>query len=104
MDEMKTITPEEVKVHLEEGKKLNLIDVREDDEVAEGMIPAALHIPMGEIPGSLEQLDKSTEYVIVCRSGGRSGNVCKYLSEHGYHTTNMVGGMLEWTGTQEPKR
>ncbi len=38
---MKTITPEEVKVHLEEGKKLNLIDVREDDEVAEGMIPAA---------------------------------------------------------------
>ena len=104
MEEIKTITPEEVKVQLEEGKTLNLIDVREDDEVAEGMIPEAVHIPMGEIPESLDQLDKNIEYVIICRSGGRSGNVCQYLTEHGYHATNMAGGMFEWTGSQEPKR
>ncbi|MEK3887657.1 rhodanese-like domain-containing protein [Bacillus sp. FSL K6-3431] len=103
MAEIKTITPEEVKNQLQSGGTLNLIDVREDDEVAEGMIPEALHIKMGDIPERLDQLDKEKEYILVCRSGGRSGRVCDYLREQGYDVTNMVGGMLEWTGTEKPK-
>lgn len=104
MGEIKLITPEEVEIQLNEGKTLNIIDVREDDEVAEGMIPKAVHIKMGDIPDQLDQLDKNTEYVLVCRSGGRSGRVCEYLMEQGFNVTNMVGGMLEWTGHQEPKQ
>ncbi|MBS4175949.1 rhodanese-like domain-containing protein [Lederbergia citrea] len=104
MEEIKTITPEEVKNQLREGKNLHLIDVREDDEVAEGMIPKAVHIPMGEIPDQLDQLNRDNEYILVCRSGGRSGRVCEYLMEQGLNVKNMVGGMLEWTGPQEPKR
>nr|WP_249305909.1 rhodanese-like domain-containing protein [Lederbergia citrea] len=104
VEEIKTITPEEVKNQLREGKNLHLIDVREDDEVAEGMIPKAVHIPMGEIPDQLDQLNRDNEYILVCRSGGRSGRVCEYLMEQGLNVKNMVGGMLEWTGPQEPKR
>lgn len=102
--EIKTITPEEVKTKLRDGENLNLIDVREDDEVSEGMIPRAVHIRMGDIPDHLDQLDKNKEYIMICRSGGRSGRVCEYLMEQGYNVRNMVGGMLEWTGPQEPKR
>jgi len=104
MEHIKTITPEEVQKQLEAGKTLNLIDVREDDEVAEGMIPEAVHIRMGNIPENLDKLDQNSEYIIICRSGGRSGRVCEYLFDQGYNVSNMVGGMLEWEGPLEPKK
>lgn len=103
MSEVKTITPEELEKLLETEDTLNLIDVREDEEVAEGMILGAVHIPMGEIPEHLDKLDINQEYIIICRSGGRSGRTCDYLNELGYKVTNMVGGMLKWTGHTEPK-
>lgn len=101
---MKMITPEEVQKRLENGEDLHLIDVREDDEVAQGMIPQATHIRMSEIPEHLDELDKDKEYIIVCRSGGRSGKVTDFLTEKGYErATNMTGGMLAWEGEQKPK-
>lgn len=103
MPEFKTITPEELESKLQNGEKLHLIDVREDEEVAEGMIPGAVHIPMGQIPEAMDQLDEKKEYIIICRSGGRSGRVCQYLLGYGYNVTNMDGGMLEWKGTTESK-
>ncbi|MBS4200071.1 rhodanese-like domain-containing protein [Bacillus sp. FJAT-49732] len=103
MEHIKTITPEEVQKQLEEGKTLNLIDVREDDEVAEGMIPTAVHIKMGDIPENLAKLDPNKEYIFICRSSGRSGRVCDYLFDQGYKVCNMVGGMLEWEGPLEQK-
>lgn len=103
MSDFQTITPDEVKEKLAQGDKLHLVDVREDDEVAEGMIAEAKHIPMGEIPEKLDQFDKNNEYIIVCRSGGRSGRVCQFLHENGYKVVNMEGGMLNWTGETKPK-
>ncbi|MHA6252828.1 rhodanese-like domain-containing protein [Oceanobacillus sp. CAU 1775] len=82
-------------------EKVHIIDVREDDEVAKGIIPEADHIPLGEISTRLEELDKNEHYYIVCRSGGRSGKACDYLSELGYDTTNVTGGMLAWEGEVE---
>ncbi|OJH17339.1 rhodanese-like domain-containing protein [Bacillus obstructivus] len=103
MSEFPIITPNELKEKLERGEKLNLIDVREADEVAEGMIPEAKHIPMGEIPESLDQLDQNVEYIMICRSGGRSARVCQFLQDNGYKVVNMEGGMLNWTGVTKPK-
>ncbi|MED3649430.1 MULTISPECIES: rhodanese-like domain-containing protein [Heyndrickxia] len=103
MSDFRTITPDELKDKLNKGEKLNLIDVREHEEVAEGMIEQAKHIPMGEIPDSLDQLDKNKEYIMICRSGGRSGRVCEYLHQNGYKVINMEGGMLNWTGETKPK-
>lgn len=103
MSEFPIITPDELKEKLEKGEKLNLIDVREADEVAEGMIPEAKHIPMGEIPESLDQLDQNVEYIMICRSGGRSARVCQFLQDNGYKVVNMEGGMLNWTGVTKLK-
>ena len=49
-----------------------ILDVREDFEVAEGMIPGALHIPMGQLQARLSELDPAVPVIAVCRSGNRS--------------------------------
>lgn len=103
MYEIKEISPEEIQHKLEKGEKIELIDVREDDEVEEGMIPQARHIRMNDIPAQLEAIDKEKETIFICRSGGRSGNVCAYLQERGYNVVNMSGGMLEYKGETKPK-
>lgn len=98
MEEIQIITPEELQKKLEAGEKLELVDVREDEEVASGMIPGAKHIRMGDIPASLDYFDKNKEYIFICRSSRRSENVCHYLQDQGYKVRNMAGGMLAWTG------
>ncbi|WP_243291097.1 rhodanese-like domain-containing protein [Bacillus sp. FJAT-47783] len=103
MLEIKEITPAELQEKLEKGEKLELIDVREEEEVQEGMIQEAKHVPMGEIPNYVDQLDKEKEYIFICRSGRRSENVCMYLQDKGFKVVNMVGGMLEWKGKSTPK-
>ncbi|WP_438446934.1 rhodanese-like domain-containing protein [Gorillibacterium sp. sgz5001074] len=97
MPEMEAITPEQVRERLERGEALNVVDVREYDEVAQGMIPGAKHIPLGELPERLAELSRDDEVILVCRSGGRSSRAYDYLQQHGYTgLKNMTGGMLAY--------
>lgn len=98
---MKSRTANEVKNLLEEKKTLNIVDVREDDEVATGMIPGAKHIPLGSLESRVNELDQSKDYIMVCRSGGRSGQATQFLEGQGYDVTNMDGGMMSWDGPTE---
>jgi len=95
---MKQITTDELKAKLEANESLNLIDVREVDEVAAGHIPGIINIPLSLLEFRMHELDKSKPYIMICRSGGRSGQAAAFLESFGYDVTNMVGGMLEWTG------
>ncbi|TFB15093.1 rhodanese-like domain-containing protein [Filobacillus milosensis] len=97
------IQPNDVKNLLDNNENLSLIDVREEEEVAEGKIPGAKHIPLGEIHERLDEIDENTEHIMVCRSGGRSGKATDYLMTKGYKVKNMPGGMLEWEGPIEKK-
>lgn len=98
---MKTIQPEKLQEKLEASEKVHMIDVREADEVATGIIPGAEHIPLGLVEFKYQDLDKTKEYVIICRSGGRSGMACQFLEGQGFDVTNMSGGMLDWQGEVE---
>lgn len=100
---MKEISTKEVAHKIDNRESLNLIDVREEEEVAGGMIPGSKHIPLGDIPNSLDAFDSSQEYVIVCRSGGRSGKAQEFLLSNGINAVNMAGGMLDWNGKTEKK-
>ncbi|WP_456271042.1 rhodanese-like domain-containing protein [Bacillus sp. AK031] len=95
---MREITPKEVEAIVNEGKPANIIDVRETDEVAQGKILGAVNIPLGLVEFRMNELDKSKEYIMVCRSGGRSGRACQFLESQGYNVINMNGGMLAWEG------
>lgn len=95
---MKEITSKEVKERLEKGEKLHLIDVREVDEIQAGHIEGVTHIPVGSVESRINELSKDTPYIIVCRSGARSGRATEYLESQGFDVTNMAGGMLSWEG------
>lgn len=95
---MEQLTTKEVETLLNEGKAVQLIDVREVDEVAAGKIKEAINIPLGLIEFRMHELDKSKEYIIVCRSGARSGRATEFLTGQGFKATNMTGGMLAWEG------
>lgn len=96
------IFPLDVKEKLERGEKIEIIDVREHDEVRQGKIPGAKHIRLSELPCRLNEIDPDTETIFVCRSGNRSGLACEYLMSRGYgNVKNMMGGMLNWTGEIE---
>ncbi|GAE94865.1 rhodanese-like domain protein [Gracilibacillus boraciitolerans JCM 21714] len=82
------------------GEKVNVIDVRENDEVAQGVIPGAKHIRLAEIPERLDEIDKNEHHYMVCRSGARSGRASEFLEANGYDVTNMAGGMLAWMKKQ----
>ncbi|MBG9548246.1 MAG: rhodanese-like domain-containing protein [Bacillota bacterium] len=98
---MKTMTVNEVEQQLAAGVKLNIIDVREVDEVKEGKIASAIHIPLGLIEFRMHELDKNQEYVMVCRSGNRSGLAARFLEGQGFSVINMLGGMMNWEGPIE---
>ena len=95
---MKEISAKEVQKVLGQGQSLNLIDVREVDEVEAGRIPGTLHIPLGLLEFRMNELNKNEPYIIVCRSGARSGRATQFLENQGFDVTNMVGGMLAWEG------
>jgi len=91
-----TLTPEQVSERLESDRAL-LIDVREEPEFAGGVLEGALLLPMSDLRGGREvwgavlKEAKGKELILYCRSGNRSGQVAKMLSEEGFETTNLGG-------------
>lgn len=98
---MKEITAKDVETKFEKNETLHIIDVREVDEVATGKIPGAIHIRLGLLEFKLPDLDKNNEYIMVCRSGGRSGQATQFLESQGFQAVNMIGGMMAWEGEIE---
>jgi rhodanese-related sulfurtransferase len=84
------------------GPERVLLDVREDDEWQRGHAAGALHIPMGQVPARLEEIDAQAELYVICHAGGRSLRVAKYLKQNGYRALNVNGGMLAWAGAGRP--
>lgn len=73
-----------------------LLDVREDYEWDAGHAEGALHIPLGELPDRLEELDPDEDLLVICRTGGRSARAAQWLVAHGYSAFNVAGGMDAW--------
>lgn len=80
-----------------------LVDVRNDDEVARGIIPSAIHIPLAMLPVEYEPLIDHETIVFYCHSGIRSAHAAAFASEKGCKQTfNLAGGVLAWAKAGQP--
>ena len=87
---------------LEDGN-VRLIDVRRDDEVAQGMIPGAEHIMLDDFDPAALDLSDGREVVLYCRSGRRSGIAADRLAQHtGKTARHLDGGIIAWQDAALP--
>lgn len=94
------IEPVELKRRLTCGDHIRLLDVREPEELAFARFPGALHLPMGDVPSHLNELDTDAEWVIICHHGVRSAQVAIYLTRMGFErVANLSGGIDQWSLT-----
>lgn len=74
-----------------------LVDVRNDDEVARGMINGAMHIPLHLLPLRFEELGGDTPIVFYCHAGVRSAQACAFMVSKGREgLSSLRGGVMAW--------
>lgn len=92
------ITVDGLNARLRAGEPVQMLDVRESYEWAEGHIPGAIHIPLGQLQARMHELDRAQPVVAVCRSGNRSTWAAMALQQAGFaDVANLEDGMLAWS-------
>jgi len=101
---MKEITVQELKELRDSGTDFQLIDVREPHEYDICNLDGEL-IPQGDIPRSVDRIDRVKKVILQCRSGARSGNMVQWLEKnHGFtNLYNLKGGILAWAKEIDPE-
>ena len=82
-----------------------LIDVREQDEVEQGVVPGSVHIPRGYLESRIEDViaDRDARIVIYCAGGVRSAFAAKTLADLGYSDVlSLAGGFNGWKSAGKP--
>ena len=79
-----------------------LLDVRNENEYADGHIPGSINLPLMQLPkiGEIVE-DLDTPLFVHCLSGGRSGKAVAFLQEQGYTKAVNIGGIKAYTGEKE---
>lgn len=79
--------------------KINLVDIRESEEVKFGTIKTAKNIPMGSLLDNPSQyLKKEESYYLMCQSGMRSARTVAQLKKLGYKVVDVKGGFSAYSG------
>jgi len=101
---MEQITPTELKQRLDNGDDIQIIDVREDVELAIARMPNTIHIPLAQILARMDEIDPNRETVVHCRSGVRSARAIEALQRSGFKgkLINLAGGILGWSAEVDP--
>ena len=77
-----------------------LLDVRTDEEWADGRIEGSTHLPMDQIVARLDEVPDRV--VCVCGVGARSARVAQYLLAQGREVLNLEGGVHGWVDQGRP--
>ena len=93
---LKTYSPQEVADRMKQSAVL--LDVRTDPERERNNIKGSIHIPLHQLAGRLNELEKhkSKEIICYCQSGNRSFSAAARLKKLGFTVANMSGGIAEW--------
>jgi rhodanese-related sulfurtransferase len=100
---MKNLNNAEWKAATAQDSNAVILDVRTDEEVAEGILENAvqhdIHQPQ-EFMAALGKMDKSKNYYVYCRAGSRSSQACQIMEQMGFENTyNLTGGFSKWDGS-----
>ncbi len=82
-----------------------VIDVRTDEEWAEGHVPGAVHVPLATLSPThpeIAKLPKDQPVYFICRSGGRSARAADQMASAGYKAVNVEGGTMAWIDAGNP--
>ncbi len=94
---IKEIDADELKARLDAGDDIELLDIRSDAEIAQGILPNSQHVPMHLIPLRINDFSRDKDIVLYCRSGARSYHACSYLAQQGINNViNLRGGIIAW--------
>ncbi|NNF50978.1 MAG: sulfurtransferase [Gammaproteobacteria bacterium] len=100
---MQEIDPARAQAMMEAGTGTVLLDVREPWELKIAALPAAVHIPMQDVPDRLSELAADRDLIVVCHHGNRSRVVARYLEQNGFgRVFNLAGGIDAWAQQLEP--
>ena len=72
-----------------------IIDIRNEEEIAHGTMPGAILLQPEEILTS-DKIDRSKKLVICCQRGQLSRDVADMLTEQGLDAVNLSGGYIDW--------
>lgn len=101
---MQEISVEDLAQWREAGRDFVLLDVREPFELEAAALPGATHVPMGEIPMRVHEIDCDAEIAVLCHYGGRSERVAQFLAQRGFSRVyNVTGGIDEYAERIDPK-
>jgi rhodanese-related sulfurtransferase len=95
----------DVKRRRDAGEKFLLVDVREDNEWANGHLPDAVHLSKGIIERDIEQRvpDTGAKVILYCGGGFRSALAADNLQKMGYtNVESMDGGWKGWVAAGLP--
>jgi adenylyltransferase/sulfurtransferase len=88
----------QLKGRMEKDSNFVILDVRELHEVDICRLPNSVVIPLGELPGRLDELDRDAETIIHCKVGGRSAKALAILNEAGFtDVCHVMGGINAWS-------
>jgi adenylyltransferase/sulfurtransferase len=101
---MPQITATELKERLDKGDDIQIVDVREANEVAIAKLPNSIHIPLGQVLNRMSEIDPTRETVVHCKMGGRSAKAIAALKGSGFtgKLTNLAGGITAWSNDVDP--
>jgi hydroxyacylglutathione hydrolase len=82
---------------------VQLVDVRNPGELEHGTIGTAVNIPVGQLPGRLDELDPARPTVVYCAGGYRSSVAASLLRQRGFaDVSDLIGGYTAWADTTQP--
>jgi rhodanese-related sulfurtransferase len=100
MIEVPTIEVAQVPDPIPDG--VTVVDVREPVEWHHGRIDGAVHIPITQLPGRVDELPIDQQLLVVCKVGSRSSQATAFLREKGFEAVNLAGGMIDWAEAGRP--
>ncbi len=100
----KAISPAEA-VQLINKEDALVLDIREGNELAQGVIRGSKHLALSVLKQQVEELQDYTEKPVIayCKAGNRSEQACEILKKNNFsNVMSLKGGLEGWKTANLP--